>query len=118
MPWLAEQLRRLRSVVRRDSVEAGLDEEIRFHLERQTEKYMRAGMPPQEARRRAYVRFGGVEHMKEQTRDEFRPALFPNRSHGTWRSYACHPARPAGSLPGSGPQRNPYNRYECGESIG
>jgi putative ABC transport system permease protein len=76
MPRLVEQLRRFRSLVRRDRVEAGLDEEIRFHLEQQTEKYIRAGMTPEEARRRARVRFGGVEHMKEQTRDEFRPALF------------------------------------------
>ena len=28
-----------------------------------------------EARRQAFVRFGGVEYLKERTRDEYRPAL-------------------------------------------
>ena len=49
--------------------------EIRFHIDQQTEKNIRAGMTPEEARRQAFVRFGGVEYLKEQTRDEFRPAL-------------------------------------------
>ena len=75
MRTLRELLSRLRTVLRRDRVEAGLDEEIRFHIEQQTAKNIRAGMTPDEARRQAFVRFGGVEHVKEQTRDEFRPAL-------------------------------------------
>ena len=54
------------------AIEAGLNEEIRFHIDQQTEKNIRAGMTPAEARRQAFVRFGGVEHVKEQTRDEFR----------------------------------------------
>jgi predicted permease len=68
-------LRRLHSMVRRDAVEHGLDEEIRFHIEQQTEKNVRAGMARGEARRAALVRFGGVESVKEQTRDEFRPSV-------------------------------------------
>ena len=60
--------------------EQGLDDEVRFHIEQQTEKYVRAGMPPDEARRKALVRFGGVESVKEQTRDEFRPALLDDFS--------------------------------------
>jgi predicted permease len=76
MKPIHELLRRVRSIVRRHAIEDGLSEEIRFHLDRQTEKYIRAGMPPDAARRQAYLRFGGVEQMKEQTRDEFRPALF------------------------------------------
>ena len=54
--------------------ERGLDDEIRFHIDQQTEKNVRAGMTPEEARRQAFVKFGGVEHLKERTRDEFRPA--------------------------------------------
>jgi predicted permease len=72
---MKELLHRLRTVVRRRAVEEGLTEEIRFHLEQQTEKNIRAGMDAGEARRQALIRFGGVEHVKEQTRDEFRPAL-------------------------------------------
>jgi predicted permease len=75
MARLVEQVRRLRSVLRRRAIEDGLAEEIRFHLDHQTEKYIRAGMTPDEARRQAHIRFGGVERMKESTRDEFRASL-------------------------------------------
>ena len=72
---MKEGLRRLSSIFTRRAVEDGLDEEIRFHIDQQTAKNIRAGMPPHEARRQALIKFGGVEHVKEQTRDEFRPAL-------------------------------------------
>jgi len=75
MRWMAETWRRLRSLARRDNLELGLDEEIRFHIERQTDKNLRAGMTPAEARRQAHLTFGGVERVKERTRDEFRPVL-------------------------------------------
>ncbi len=75
MRWIREGWRRLRSLTRVDALERGLDEEIRFHIERQTEKNLRAGMTPDVARRQAYLKFGGVERIKESTRDEFRPAL-------------------------------------------
>jgi predicted permease len=68
--------RRLQSMAGRRRIESGLSEEIQFHLDQQTQKNIRAGMTPDEARRQAFVRFGGVERVKEQTRDEFRPALF------------------------------------------
>ena len=42
---------RLRALVRRNVVENELDEEIRFHLEREIEKNRRLGMNPVEARR-------------------------------------------------------------------
>jgi putative ABC transport system permease protein len=75
MGWIREGWRRLRSLTRVDALERGLDEEIRFHIERQIDKNVRAGMTPDEARRQAYIKFGGVERIKERTRDEFRPAL-------------------------------------------
>ena len=76
MSWITESWKRIRSVgKRRDALESGLDEEIRFHLDHQTEKNRRAGMSPDEARRQAFVRFGGLERAKESTRDEIRPAL-------------------------------------------
>jgi putative ABC transport system permease protein len=71
---MIEFARRLVNLFRRSRVESGLDEEIRFHIDQQTEKNVRAGMTPSEARRRALVRFGGVEQVKEATRDEFRAA--------------------------------------------
>ena len=66
--------RRFRALLRRDDLEGGLDEEIRFHIEQQTEKNRRAGMTPGEARRQALIRFGGVEGAKERTREQFRYA--------------------------------------------
>jgi putative ABC transport system permease protein len=72
---MKEALRRIWSVVARRAIEDGLAEEIRFHIDEQTDKNIRGGMAPAEARRQALIKFGGVEHVKEQTRDEFRPAL-------------------------------------------
>ncbi|HEY7237397.1 MAG TPA: ABC transporter permease [Gemmatimonadaceae bacterium] len=60
---------RLRALIRRYATERELDEELRFHLEMETEKNMRAGMSPAEARRRARRDFGGVEPTKEAHRD-------------------------------------------------
>jgi predicted permease len=56
----------------RDDLDRRLDEEIRFHLDQQIEKNLRAGMSPHEARRAARLKFGGVESAREYTRDEFR----------------------------------------------
>ncbi len=76
MSRITEVWRRLRSVSRRARVEDGLQEELRFHLEQQTAKNLRAGMSPDAARRRALVSFGGgLERTREQVRDEFRVAL-------------------------------------------
>src|SRR5690606_8832144 len=76
MSRITEAWRRLRSVSRRARVEDGLQDELRFHLEQQTAKNLRAGMSPDAARRRALVSFGGgLERTREQVRDEFRVAL-------------------------------------------
>ncbi len=65
----------LRSIVRRNALERGLDDEMQFHIDQQTEKFIRGGMSPTDARRRAMLRFGGVARVHEETRDEIRPAL-------------------------------------------
>ena len=75
MRWILEAWYRVRSLLRRGTLEAGLSEEIQFHIDQQTEKNVRAGMHPAEARRQAFIRFGGVERVKEHTRDEFRTTL-------------------------------------------
>jgi predicted permease len=63
-------LERFRALFSRRRVEAELEEELRFHLDQETEKNIRAGLDPKEARRRARVAFGGVERFKEKTREE------------------------------------------------
>jgi putative ABC transport system permease protein len=65
----------MRSIARRRGLEGGLDEELQFHIDQQTEKNMRAGMDPEDARRRALLRFGGVVRVQEETRDQIRPAV-------------------------------------------
>jgi putative ABC transport system permease protein len=61
---------RMRAILRRKLVEMELDDELRFHLERQVEKYVQGGLSREEARRRARAEFGGVELAKEECRDE------------------------------------------------
>ncbi len=66
---LASDVRyRLRALFRRGAMERELDEELRFHLECEAEKLERTGIPRAEARRRAFVAFGGVERTKEESR--------------------------------------------------
>jgi predicted permease len=60
---------RLRAVFSRGSLEQELDDELRFHVEREAEKYERQGMSHEAAVRRARLDFGGVEQMKEASRD-------------------------------------------------
>ncbi len=59
----------LRALLRRSEMERELDEELRDHIERQTEQNIRLGMNPEEARRAAIKSFGGVEQAKERSRD-------------------------------------------------
>src|SRR5262245_44372867 len=72
---MLEFARRIASLFRRSRIEHGLDDEIAFHIEQQTAKNVRAGMAPEQARRAALLRFGGVEQVKEATRDEFRAGV-------------------------------------------
>src|SRR5580704_2710179 len=56
-------------LLRRKRAEQELSSELRFHIERQTEENLAAGMSPQEALRAAVREFGGVEQVKEECRD-------------------------------------------------
>jgi putative ABC transport system permease protein len=60
---------RLRALLQRKAVESELDQELRAHLENETEKYVAAGFSSQEAARRAHLTLGGLEQIKEQCRD-------------------------------------------------
>jgi len=73
--WLSETWRWLRSWRQRSQLERRLDEEIGFHIDAQTRKNRRAGMSRVEARRRALIRFGGAEGVKERTRDQIRSVV-------------------------------------------
>ncbi|MGW8267501.1 MAG: ADOP family duplicated permease [Longimicrobiales bacterium] len=66
-------MRRIRlwllAVFRSGAVEGELTDELRHHIELETEKNIRAGMGPVAARRKALIDFGGEERYKEQTRE-------------------------------------------------
>src|SRR6266705_4822965 len=66
---LDDLLLRLRSLFRRKNVEAELDDELRFHFEKQVSKFIQSGLAPEEAKRRARLEFGGMEQLKEEHRD-------------------------------------------------
>ena len=60
-------LRRLRSLLEKDSTNAELGEELQFHLERQTEENIARGMPPDEARSAARASFGSLAKTTEDS---------------------------------------------------
>ncbi len=60
---------RLRALARGADLDQELESEIEAHLAREAEAYERYGVPPAEARRRARVAFGGLEGVREQSRD-------------------------------------------------
>jgi predicted permease len=60
---------RLRALVRGDRLDAELDEELRYHLDRQIELHLAAGMTPHDARLAAMREFGGVDQRREECRD-------------------------------------------------
>ncbi len=60
---------RLRSLLTRRRVERELDEELRFHVEMETQVNVASGMKTGEARRAALRDLGGVEQTREAVRD-------------------------------------------------
>jgi len=56
---------RLRALVRRDAVIAEIDEEMRFHVEMETQTNIERGMLPEEARAAALRGFGHPSRMKD-----------------------------------------------------
>ena len=60
---------RLRSTLSRQRIEAELEEELRYHLERQIEQEVAAGKNPEDARYAALRSVRDIEQRKEQCRD-------------------------------------------------
>ncbi len=89
MGRIAEAWRRIRSIEGRETLESGLDEEIRFHIDQQTEKHRRAGMGPAEARRLALLEFGGMERVKETRGTRSAPRFSKTRFVMSVTAFAC-----------------------------
>jgi predicted permease len=60
---------RLRTLFFKPRMEDELQAELQFHLEREIEENIVRGMTPEEARSAAMRSFGGVERVKEESRD-------------------------------------------------
>ncbi|HXH48346.1 MAG TPA: ABC transporter permease [Terriglobia bacterium] len=59
----------LRALFQKKRAEQEMDDELRFHLEKQTEQNIARGMSEEEARFAALRTFGNVGHVKEECRD-------------------------------------------------
>jgi predicted permease len=75
---LSELRYRFRAVFRRRVMERELSEELHFHLEHEAQKLEAAGMSPADAMRQARLAFGGVERIKDDTRDQSGVSWFEN----------------------------------------
>jgi putative ABC transport system permease protein len=69
MSMLREAMERVRSFFQKPQRDSELDAEMAAHLELATEENLRQGVPADEARRLAMIRFGGVTQAKEQQRE-------------------------------------------------
>lgn len=69
---------RLRSLLRRHTVEQELDRELQFHLEQEMEANLLRGAAPSEARSAALRRLGGVAQIQEECRDVRRTNYLDN----------------------------------------
>ncbi len=69
---------RLRTLFGRTQVEQELDDELRYHVERQIEENIASGMSPDEARRAAMRALGRIERRKDECRDAWGISLLDN----------------------------------------
>jgi putative ABC transport system permease protein len=69
MSLITDLWERGRTILFRGREERELAEELRFHMEMESEQHRRAGMSDNEARRRSALALGGVERTKEDVRD-------------------------------------------------
>jgi predicted permease len=67
---------RLRSLLFPRRLARDVDDELRYHVERQVAEYVARGMSPAEARTAALRAFGGVQRYKEEVEDEHAFQLF------------------------------------------
>jgi len=63
-------MRWVRSLLHRQDLEDRLDKELRFHFESQVQDHIARGMTEDTARRRVRMEFGGLDHIKDECRDQ------------------------------------------------
>src|SRR6266853_2345881 len=70
MNWFQKLRLRSRALFRKRKLDAQMDDEMRSHIEMQTQENIEAGMKPEEARYAALRQFGWVESIKETCREQ------------------------------------------------
>src|SRR6266498_3117715 len=70
MNWLREIQFGFRALLGKQMLDAEMDDEMRSHIEMQTQENIEAGMKPEEARYAALRQFGWVESIKETCREQ------------------------------------------------
>jgi predicted permease len=84
-------LRRLKlltqAVFARRRVERDLDDELAFHIERETQKQIASGVSPAEARTRAMARFGSVTVAADECRDARGTTLVDGIVRDLWYAF-------------------------------
>jgi putative ABC transport system permease protein len=68
MPLIARVKSLWRSLVRRDRLDADLDDELRTYFDEIVDRKIRAGATPSEARRSAIVEMGSITHVRDEVR--------------------------------------------------
>ena len=66
---LAELFARMQALFRRRQLDDDLDQELQSHLDLLTEEHLRRGLSPEEARRAARLKVGGIPSLKERHRE-------------------------------------------------
>ena len=66
---LGDLLYRIRAVLHRDRMDNELQEELQDHVEREAEKHRASGLAADEAKRRARIAIGGIDQVRQQTRE-------------------------------------------------
>src|SRR5215469_8610556 len=92
---------RARALFQRDAMEHDLDVELRFHIEREVEALVQQGLTPTEAARQARRVFGGLEQVKEASRDGRGIALLESLGQDlryAWRGLRARPGFATGII--------------------
>ena len=70
MNWFHKLQLRFRALFQKEKLDARMDDEMRSHIEMQTQENIEAGIKPEEARYAALRQFGRVESIKDSCRDQ------------------------------------------------
>jgi predicted permease len=94
MSVFSDVIERIRALLFRSREERELQEELRFHLDMESEQNRRRGMSDEDARRLGHLALGGVERTKEAVRDARGTRLLDDTIgdiHFSWRTLSRSP---------------------------